>query len=45
MPLHDLFYPRSLPQGFPVKTQDYNTMVTTQMVQDVCSSVHLDLIV
>ncbi len=45
MLLHDLFYPRALLQGVPIKARAYNTKVTTQMVQDVCRSVHLDLIV
>ena len=40
MPLHDLFYPKVFPQGFAAKGRAYNTAFTTQMVQDVCKSVH-----
>ncbi|DBB03124.1 TPA: hypothetical protein ACH3X1_013355 [Trebouxia sp. C0004] len=36
LPLHDLFYPKALPQGFPLKARTYNTEVTTQMVQELC---------
>ena len=45
LPLHDLFYPKALPQGFPLKARTYNTKVTTQMVQELCKSVSHDLVV
>lgn len=45
LPLHDLFYPKALPQGFPLKARTYNTEVTTQMVQELCKSVSPDLVV
>ncbi len=43
--LHDLFYPMALPQGFPLKARTYNSEVTAQMVQELCKTVSLDLIV
>ena len=45
LPLHDLFYPKALPQGFPLKARTYNTEVTTHMVQALCKSVSFGLVV
>ena len=45
LPLHNLFYPKALPQGFPLKARTYNTEVTTQIVQELCKSVSPDLVV
>ena len=43
LPLHDLFYPKALPQGFPLKARTYNTEVTRHMVQALCKSVSFGL--
>ena len=45
IPLHDLFYPTALSQGFPVNARAYNTEITTPMVQELCKSVNVDLVV
>ena len=45
MPLHDNFPLKSFAPRLFRKAQTCNTEVTTQMVQNVCKSVYLDLIV